>query len=662
MTADVIVIGGGGAGLSAAAEAARLGRKTILLEKNPALGGSTAWSVGSISATNTPHQLKQGIHDTPDEHFEDLEALAGGYANRDNRALRRILVDNTNEMLHWLISIGLVFVGPNPEPPHRQPRMHNVLPNSRAFPDRLGRHCRSLGVDIQLNTLARRLLVEDGRVVGVVADRNGEPVEFRARGGVVIAGGDYSASAELKARYAGEDAARLEPVNPTATGDAFKLALDLGAVILNGDIVRGPIMRFVPPRRRNLLQLLPPHRWLALIMRWTFDRLPASLLRPFVMSFLTTALGPSVDLFKRGAILVNKDGRRFVNEVDKPGRAVPLQRDREAFIVIDGRMAREFSAWPYYISTAPGVAYAYLEDYRRNRKDIFHKADTIEALAASVGMPAAALADSVSSYNATGRREGVERPALTEGPYYALGPVKSYVVFTDGGLKVSERLEVLKENNDAIPGLFAAGSAGQGGLLLEGHGHHLGWGFHFGQNRRPQRGASAVVACRVESRQKDVWGENMFAQRIHGLLFVFFGLVSAFDSWRISTSVRPTATFDEVGPDRYLAILSGLMIVLGLALALRPQPAEGSGNWSDLRKWPPPEYVVVLVVLTLFIWAIPVVGFSISSLLFFVASYKLMGNWSWPRTLTYAIITTVFIYVVFVYFADMSMPRSFLGI
>ncbi len=154
----------------------------------------------------------------------------------------------------------------------------------------------------------------------------------------------------------------------------------------------------------------------------------------------------------------------------------------------------------------------------------------------------------------------------------------------------------------------------------------------------------------------------MFAQRIHGLLFVFFGLVSAFDSWRISTSVRPTATFDEVGPDRYLAILSGLMIVLGLALALRPQPAEGSGNWSDLRKWPPPEYVVVLVVLTLFIWAIPVVGFSISSLLFFVASYKLMGNWSWPRTLTYAIITTVFIYVVFVYFADMSMPRSFLGI
>ncbi|MBX9840795.1 MAG: FAD-dependent oxidoreductase [Xanthobacteraceae bacterium] len=481
MVADVIVIGGGGAGLSAAAEAARLGRKTILLEKNPSLGGSTAWSVGSISATNTPHQLSKGILDTPQDHFEDLETLAGNYANRDNRALRRILVDHTNEMLHWLMSVGLVFVGPNPEPPHRQPRMHNVLPNSRAFPDRLGRHCRKLGVDIRLTSLAERFIVEGGRVVGVVARCNGRQLEFRARGGVVLASGDYSASAELKGRYAGEDAAKLEPVNPTATGDGFKLALDLGAVIVNGDIVRGPIMRFVPPPRPNLLQMLPPHRWLARIMRWSFDRLPPNLLRPFVMSFLTTALGPSVDLFKRGAILVNKDGRRFADELDKPGRMVPLQRDREAFIIVDGRMAREFSAWPYFVSTAPGVAYAYLEDYRRNRKDIFHKSDTIEGLAKSAGMPAAALADSISRFNAGGRLQGGERLALTEAPYYALGPVKSYVVFTDGGLKVSERLEVLKENGDPIDGLFAAGSAGQGGLLLEGHGHHLGWAFISGK-------------------------------------------------------------------------------------------------------------------------------------------------------------------------------------
>jgi len=478
-TADVIVVGGGGAGLAAAAEAARLGRKTILFEKNPSLGGSTAWSVGSISASNTPHQLAQGILDTPDEHFEDLEALAGGNANRDNRALRRILVDHSNEMLNWLMSIGLVFVGPNIEPPHRQPRMHNVLPNSKAFPDRLGRHCRELGVDICLNAKAQKLIVDGGRVRGVVVNLDGQRREYTARGGVVLASGDYSASAELKGRYAGETAAQYEPVNPTATGEGFKLALDLGASIVNGDIIRGPIMRFVPPRGRNMLQLLPPHRWLALIMRWTFDILPPALLRPFVMSFLTTALGPSVDLFKRGAILVNKDGKRFVDELDKPGRMVPLQRDREAFIVLDGRLAREFSTWPYFISTAPGVAYAYLDDYRRNRKDIFHKADTIAGLASALGVPAGTLAATIADYNASGRGSG--RPALAEGPYYALGPVKSYVVFTDGGLRVSEQLEVLKDDDQPIDGLYAAGSAGQGGLLLEGHGHHLGWAFISGK-------------------------------------------------------------------------------------------------------------------------------------------------------------------------------------
>ena len=70
--ADVIVVGGGGAGLAAAAEAARMGRSVILLEKNPQTGGSTSWSVGSVTATNTPHQKRAGIQDSPQAHFEDL--------------------------------------------------------------------------------------------------------------------------------------------------------------------------------------------------------------------------------------------------------------------------------------------------------------------------------------------------------------------------------------------------------------------------------------------------------------------------------------------------------------------------------------------------------------------------------------------------------------
>lgn len=154
----------------------------------------------------------------------------------------------------------------------------------------------------------------------------------------------------------------------------------------------------------------------------------------------------------------------------------------------------------------------------------------------------------------------------------------------------------------------------------------------------------------------------MLVRRIPGLLFVLFGVISSFDSWRITNSVRPTANFDGVGPDRYLAILSGLMIVLGLALALRPPANSGTGDWSDLRRWPPADYLLVAIILVLFVAAIPIIGFSISCLLFFVAMYRFIGLLSWPRTACYAAVTTVSIYAIFIYLADMTLPKSFLGI
>jgi succinate dehydrogenase/fumarate reductase flavoprotein subunit len=109
-TFDVVVIGGGGSGLAAASEAARLGAQVLLIEKNAQLGGSTAWSVGSVSATQTRHQKKAGIlDDCPDWHFEDLGKFAGPLEARDNLVLRRILVDESPGMFEWLMESGLVF-------------------------------------------------------------------------------------------------------------------------------------------------------------------------------------------------------------------------------------------------------------------------------------------------------------------------------------------------------------------------------------------------------------------------------------------------------------------------------------------------------------------------------------------------------------------------
>lgn len=476
--ADVIVVGGGGSGLAAAIEARTAGASVILLEKNPVLGGSTGWSVGALTAAGTPHQKRARIADTADAHFEDLSLVTGALLPRDNLELRRILVDRAGETLEWLVSLGLVFVGPMPEPPHRHPRMHNVLPNSKVFAYRLSRHARKLGVAIRTGLEACELVQDSGRIAGVaVKDASGNQSVLRARRGVVLTTGDFSNARDLKARFADPALADIEAINPTATGDGHRLALAAGASVVNGDIVRGPIMRFVPPARSHIVQSLPPSRLLAHAMAWALAHVPHRILRPFFMSFVTTALGPSQDLFKEGAILVNRDGARFTDECGTPNIALARQPGRVAWIVLDRAIAQKFSAWPYIVSTAPGVAYAYLADYRSTRPDIYHESDTLEGLAVSMGTPPQALARAVAEYNEQ-QRGG--RPALTTPPYTALGPAKSYIVFTDGGLRVTSRLEVMR-GNIAIPGLFAAGSAGQGGLLLEGHGHHLMWAFVSGR-------------------------------------------------------------------------------------------------------------------------------------------------------------------------------------
>jgi succinate dehydrogenase/fumarate reductase flavoprotein subunit len=477
---DVLVIGGGGAGLAAAIEAATAGRRVILLEKNPQLGGTTAWSVGSVSVTNSPHQQRAGISDSTQAHFEDLEIFCGAMANRDNRALRRLLVDNITDTFNWLCGMGLVFTGPMPEPPHRVPRMHNVLPNSRAYPDRMGRRARSLGVDIRLDTRVESLRVDGARIIGANARGAEERTFMFSAQSVVLAAGDYSASAELLAEYVSADAARLSAVNVTATGDGQRIGRDSGGQIVNADVIRGPAMRFVPPPSRPFIDALPAHPLLAHAMRVGFERLPRALLRPFMMRFLTTALGLSPELLNAGAILVNEHGMRFGDELDHPAQAMARQPHGRAYVVFDGAIASRFNEWPNFVSTAPGVAYAYLDDYRRTRADICHVADTLDALADQAGLDPVALRRTVHHYNADREARG-SRPALDTPAFHVLGPVQAYVVFTDGGLMVNERLQVLDSNNAPITGLYAAGSNGQGGVILEGHGHHLGWAFVSGR-------------------------------------------------------------------------------------------------------------------------------------------------------------------------------------
>ncbi|RYY97971.1 MAG: FAD-binding protein, partial [Comamonadaceae bacterium] len=113
------------------------------------------------------------------------------------------------------------------------------------------------------------------------------------------------------------------------------------------------------------------------------------------------------------------------------------------------------------------------------------------------GVPADALQQTVTEHNdALRARAGEQRGALARGPFYALGPVLSWIVFTEGGLAVSARHEVLTPQGAVVPGLFAVGSAGQGGSILAGHGHHIGWAMTSGRRagRFAAERATPVVA------------------------------------------------------------------------------------------------------------------------------------------------------------------------
>jgi len=485
--ADIIVVGGGGAGLAASIEAASAGCTVVLLEKESRLGGSTGVSVGAVASSGTDLQRRSGIVDTPQQHFEDLALWAGKLAPRDNLDLRRLLTDNVPETVAWLERLGVVFFGPMPDPLHRVPRLHAVLPRSRAYIHHLSREARRLGVAFVLNARAERLILEGGRVSGVEVLVDGRAERLHARRAVILSAGDYSSGLEFKQRFLAQDIADIDGVTPSSTGDGQRLGLDIGSEVVNGDVIWGPDIRFVAPPRKNLVELIPPATSLGRMMRLALRYLPSSLLRPLAMMFITTNLAPSPSLFSEGAILINKAGRRFVDERKRPQDAIVRQPDRLAYVVFDHVVARKFTAWPHYISTAPGLAYAYLADYRRNRRDIYHQADTLGGLAEAIGVPAETLEHTVGEYNAS-RAAGF--PALVSPPFYALGPARSCIPITDGGLRVNARLEVLDRDGVPIKGLFAAGSTGQGGLLLAGPGNHLSWAFTSGRiaGRNASRG------------------------------------------------------------------------------------------------------------------------------------------------------------------------------
>jgi len=479
---DLIVVGGGGSGLAAAVSAAETGARVTVLEAGELLRGSTAMSVGSIAAAGTPDQRRLGIEDRADDHFRDYQTLSGPLAAAEDPRLVRLLVDHVADTVAWLRRMGVEFFGPVGEPPHSAPRLLTVLPGSRSYIYHLRRRARQLGVEVLLGHRMTELIVEDGRVVGVRASHDGVAGEFRARHGVILASGDFSASQELKRAWISERVAGFEPVNRHAQGDAQRLVLEHGGEVLNAAVFDVPSIRLAPPAGEGLyglLQRLPPRRWLTGPMLWAMRHLPSRIIRTLLMGFVTTYLSPREALFEHGAILVDLHGSLRSSAEENINLSVAGLGAEGGYVIGDERLRKQFSGDPDYVATAPGVARAYMPDFQRGRKDVYTSSDTIEGLAKRLGIRDGALSAAVESANRAAAEAG--RPPIGAGPYFALGPVRGYLLQTNGGLRISDRLEVVDRTGTPIPGLYAVGNAGQGGLALFGHGHHLGWAFTSGR-------------------------------------------------------------------------------------------------------------------------------------------------------------------------------------
>jgi succinate dehydrogenase/fumarate reductase flavoprotein subunit len=479
---DVIVVGGGGSGLAAAVSAAEHGAAVLLLEKRPTLGGTTGIAVGSFTASGTRTQQQAGIVDNADDHAQDAARFAPTEIEaRNNERLRQFFLAQAAETIHWLMEMGVQFHGPNPEPPNRVARMHNVVPGAKAYIDTLQARFVRLRGTILTDAPVEELLQSEGGVCGVAARVNGERSELEARCGVVLAAGDYANSTQLIQRFKGERFAGIEGINPHSTGDGHLLAERVGAKLVNMDVTYGPEIRFIAPQRGAIHERLPTHGWGARLLAGLLPLVPRRMLEAFVRRLLVTWQHPENALFDDGAILINSRGERFCDETLWPQReiAVAQQPGKIAYLLLDERLIDRYNCWPHFISTAPQIAYAYVADYLRLRPDIAIAGASVESLAACRGLPVEELRTTLDSYNQQASDRG--RPRLSGQRWMLLGPAKAYFTTTEGGAAINQSFQVLDQHDRPIPGLYAVGQNGLGGQILWGHGLHIAWAMTSGR-------------------------------------------------------------------------------------------------------------------------------------------------------------------------------------
>ncbi|HAM62976.1 MAG: hypothetical protein A2Y20_08160 [Firmicutes bacterium GWF2_51_9] len=405
---DVLVIGGGGAGLVSAITVAEAGKKVILVEKMSALGGNTIISATGITASDTKYHEDAGISFTKEDHFKRTMETGKNLANP---ALVQILVNKSSEAIDWLTELGLKLkVRSEAEPfwlvpveGHYGSQLIGVLINEANQYDKL---------DVRTKTKATELVIKDGKVIGAtVEDEKGSYVIYAKS--VILATGGLNNNPEMIAFYNEKyKNINTEMTTPGATGDGIVMAL-----AANADLVD-----------MQYFQVRP----LSINGDWYHERI------------LTTE-----DV---SGILVNFKGERFVNETLAPkalAAEILKTSEHSAYAIFDNRV----------LNTPDGKKFF--------EKGKGFQANTIEELAVLINIDAVTLLKTINDYN-----QGIDPFGRTvlgkiiEAPYQAVQTLPSNH-YTMGGLKVNADAQVIDKNNQPIPGLFAAGEV-MGGLYGDG--------------------------------------------------------------------------------------------------------------------------------------------------------------------------------------------------
>jgi fumarate reductase flavoprotein subunit len=414
---DVVVVGAGGGGLTAALAAAEQGAGVALLEKLGRPGGNTLVSTGSIPAAGTRYQREAGIDDAPERMIADLSRQSGAH---DAGHLLRLLAGRSAELVEWLVeahSVDLRLITDYKHVGHSVPRLH-------APPDRRGASLmrdllaatRRLDVEVVTGNPVSGLLVEDGRVAGVTVDgpRSGR-YELRAPA-VVLAANGFGNNKDMLARWIpGIGGARYSGAEGS-TGEAIDWAAGLGARLLNMGAYQG------------YAALAHPH---GSIVSWT--------------------------TVEKGGFLLSPEGDRMGDEsVGYSGFAsVVADAAEESYVVFDARI-RDFVR-------ANEPEFAELVDAGGVRE-----AGTAQSLAEFIGCEAPAVERALNDQQhaaTSGSPDSVGRTDFPMGalraPYCVVRSVPA-LFHTQGGVDVSEHAAVRTADGTVIPGLYAVGGVASG--------------------------------------------------------------------------------------------------------------------------------------------------------------------------------------------------------